>query len=155
MPPSPGNHGPVGVARQYHFAYTDGKPFYPFGTTCSAWINQGRDTESQTLASLEKAPFNKIRMCVFPKNYANDTNEPERYPFPGSGPDNLDFFRFDPKFFTYLENHIRSLMNIEIEADLIFFHSYDQGKYQYTCSYNPKVELPGREFIAYRVKRIQ
>ena len=32
-PPSSGNHGPVRVRGQYHFAYEDGAPFYPFGTT--------------------------------------------------------------------------------------------------------------------------
>ena len=32
--PSAGNHGPVRVAGQYHFAYADGMPFYPVGTTC-------------------------------------------------------------------------------------------------------------------------
>src|SRR5512137_2691267 len=28
------NHGPVGVANQFHFAYADGTPYKPVGTTC-------------------------------------------------------------------------------------------------------------------------
>ena len=28
-------HGMVRVAQQHHFAFDDGTPFYPFGTTCS------------------------------------------------------------------------------------------------------------------------
>ena len=38
--------------------------------------------EHATLATLADAPFTKIRMCVFPKHYAYNENEPERYPFP-------------------------------------------------------------------------
>src|SRR5213079_2260890 len=36
-PPSRGNHGPVGVADRFHFAYRDGTRFVPVGTTCYAW----------------------------------------------------------------------------------------------------------------------
>src|SRR5262245_12692515 len=38
--PSPGNHGPVRVRNTYHFAYADGTPYFPVGTTCYAWIHQ-------------------------------------------------------------------------------------------------------------------
>ncbi|HOK67496.1 MAG TPA: DUF5060 domain-containing protein, partial [Anaerohalosphaeraceae bacterium] len=36
-PPTAGNHGPVRVRQQYHFAYADGTPFFPFGTTLYEW----------------------------------------------------------------------------------------------------------------------
>ena len=39
--PVPNNHGPVRVRHQYHFGYEDGTPYFPFGTTCYAWIHQG------------------------------------------------------------------------------------------------------------------
>ena len=47
----------------------DGTPFYPFGTTCYAWIHQPEALQRQTLESLAQNPFNKVRMCVFPKWY--------------------------------------------------------------------------------------
>ena len=61
-----GNHGPVAVSRVYHFAYADGTPYYPIGTTSYAWIHQGDRLEEQTLATLKTGPFNKMRMCIFP-----------------------------------------------------------------------------------------
>ena len=36
----------------------------------------GDAVQEQTLETLKKAPFNKIRMCVFPKDYAYNENEP-------------------------------------------------------------------------------
>src|SRR5262249_46080155 len=39
-PPGEGNHGPVRVRSRYHFAHADGRPFFPFGTTCYAWTHQ-------------------------------------------------------------------------------------------------------------------
>ena len=81
--PSAGNHGPVRVRTTFHFAYADGTPYFPIGTTCYAWTHQGDALEEQTLATLKHAPFNKMRMCVFPKCYAYNQNEPPLYPFAG------------------------------------------------------------------------
>ncbi len=82
VPAGPKNHGPMRVANTYHFAYADGTPYKQIGTTCYAWTHQGNALEEQTLATLKAAPFNKMRMCVFPKHYAFNENEPEYYPFP-------------------------------------------------------------------------
>jgi hypothetical protein len=38
--PREGQHGPVRVRNQFHFAHADGTPFLPFGTTCYAWTHQ-------------------------------------------------------------------------------------------------------------------
>jgi hypothetical protein len=140
--PSPGNHGPVHVANTYHFAYADGTPYRQIGTTCYAWTHQGDELEEQTLATLQAAPFNKLRMCVFPKHYAFNENEPERYPFPclsrgsstwtGSWAVDVqsgwafDFSRFDPDYFRHFEQRIEQLRDMRIEADLILFHPYDR-----------------------------
>lgn len=124
--PGPGNRGPVRVDQIYHFAYADGTPFYPVGTTCYAWSHQGEALEEQTLASLARAPFNKIRMCVFPKHYDYNLNEPELYPFEGSVEQGWDFTRFDPAYWRHLERRILDLQNMGIEADLILFHPYDR-----------------------------
>ena len=124
--PSGINHGPVRVRDTYHFAYEDGTPFYPFGTTCYAWTHQGNELEEQTLTALSVSPFNKIRMCVFPKHYEYNYNEPELFPFEGSAERGWDFKRFNPEFFRHLELRLRNLMELGIEADLILFHPYDR-----------------------------
>src|SRR5512140_1381811 len=82
VPAARGNHGPVTVRHTYHFGYADGTPYFPVGTTCYAWAHQGDELEQRTLATLRTAPFNKMRMCVFPKDYVYNTNEPKYYPFP-------------------------------------------------------------------------
>jgi hypothetical protein len=140
--PAPNNHGPVRVAHTYHFAYADATPYKQIGTTCYAWVHQGDQLEEQTLATLAAAPFNKLRMCVFPKHYAFNENEPEYYPFPclsrGSSRWNgswkvdpqsgwaFDFSRFDPAFFQHFERRVAQLRDLGIEADLILFHAYDR-----------------------------
>ncbi|MBX6311659.1 MAG: DUF5060 domain-containing protein [Isosphaeraceae bacterium] len=126
-PPAAGNHGPVRVRHTFHFAYADGTPYFPIGTTCYAWTHQGDALEEQTLATLKRAPFNKLRMCVFPKHYAYNQNEPVFYPFEGTPPRGWDFTRFNPAFFHHLERRIGQLRDLGIEADLILFHPYDKG----------------------------
>lgn len=124
-PASAGNHGPVGVRGKYHFAYADGTPYIPVGTTCYAWTHQGDALESQTLKTLRTAPFNKLRMCVFPKHYDYNHNEPPLYPFEGSRETGWDFNRFNPAYFRHLEQRIADLGKLGIEADLILLHPYD------------------------------
>ena len=82
-PAKPGNHGPVRVANQIHFAYADGTPYIPVGTTCYVWNLQGDELEERHAEDAREAPFNKMRMCVFPKRYRFNHNEPPCYPFPG------------------------------------------------------------------------
>ncbi len=120
-PPSPGNHGPVRVSNTFHFTYADGTPYIPIGTTCYAWTHQGDALENQTLATLRSAPFNKMRMCIFPKSYVYNENEPEFYPFVDT--------QFNPPFFEHLETRIQQLCELGIEADLILFHPYDRWGY--------------------------
>jgi hypothetical protein len=142
--PDEGNHGPVRIADCYHFAYADGTPYHPVGTTCYVWNHQGDEMEQQTLETLKHAPFNKMRMCVFPKRYVFNKNEPPCYPFEGElkgtwdeslldnyrtlpPPDFWDFTRFNPAYFQRLEQRILDLQRLDIEADLILFHPYDFG----------------------------
>jgi hypothetical protein len=127
--PGKGNHGPVRVHNQYHFCYADGTPYYSFGTTCYGWIHQGAESASQVLTTLIGAPFNKVRMCVFPvfNPLYKQPKDPEWYPFEGTPPGTWDFTRFNPAFFQDLEKRIQSLMEIGVEADLILFHPYDKG----------------------------
>jgi len=126
-PASENNHGPVRVHNTFHFAYADGTPHKSIGTTCYAWIHQSEDLQQQTLETLAESPFNKIRMCVFPKRYTWNENEPELYPYQGTPPDQWDFTRFNPKFFRHLEKRVGQLQELGIEADIILFHPYDRG----------------------------
>ena len=140
--PSADNHGPVGVANTYHFAYANGTPYKQIGTTCYVWNLQGDELEEQTLATLAAAPFNKIRFCVFPKHYRYNENEPAHYPFPcleqgsskwlGSNKSEIregwkfDFDHFVPAYFQHLEQRVGQLRDLGIEADIILFHPYDR-----------------------------
>jgi len=128
--PSPSNHGPVGVHKKWHLAYADGTAYFQVGTTCYAWAHQGNATERQTLSTLKDAPFNKMRMCVFPKSYSYNKNEPEFYPFEGKPLKNWDYSRFNPEFFRHFEQRVGDLRDLGIEADLILFHPYDRWGYK-------------------------
>ncbi|MFB3829889.1 MAG: DUF5060 domain-containing protein [Bryobacteraceae bacterium] len=142
-PARAGNHGPVTVRETWHFGFADGTPYYPVGTTAYAWIHQGDELEEQTLATLRGSPFNKIRMCVFPKDYVYNRNDPPRLPFAGR-----DFTRFNPEFFQHLEKRVRQLMDAGIEADLILFHPYDRWGYS-----KMPAEADGR-YLRYTVARL-
>ena len=125
--PSSANHGPVGVANTFHFKYADDTPYKPIGTTCYAWTSQSDELEEQTLKTLAASPFNKLRMCVFPKWYTWNKNEPRLYAFEGTPPNHWDFTRFNPAFFQHLEQRIAQLRDLGIEADIIILHPYDEG----------------------------
>ena len=121
-----GNHGPVMVKDTFYFAYADGTPHYSFGTTCYGWVHQGDSLAEETIKTLSKGYFNKIRMCIFPKSYDWNNNEPVYYPFEGTPLKNWDFTRLNPAFFQNIEKRIQQLDSLGIQADLIVFHPYDR-----------------------------
>ncbi len=125
--PAGDNHGPVHVKDTFYFAYADDTPYRQLGTTCYAWTHQDEALEEQTLKTLAASPFNKLRMCVFPKRYTWNMDEPPRYPFEGTPPDKWDFTRFNPEFFQHLEKRVAQLRDLGIEADIILLHPYDGG----------------------------
>jgi hypothetical protein len=124
--PTGGNHGPVRVYNTFHFRYADGTPYFPVGTTCYAWTHQPDDLEEQTLGTLATSPFNKVRMCIFPKSFAYNANDPATYPFVRGGDGKFDFTRFDPADWQHLERRIGDLERLGIQADVILFHPYDR-----------------------------
>ncbi len=128
--PSGDNHGPVKVADRYRLEYADGTPHFSIGTTCYAWTHQGEELEEQTLKTLAASPFNKMRMCVFPKHYSYNRNEPPHYPFPRDEEGENDFTRFNPDFFRHFEKRVTDLMDMGIEADIILLHPYDRWGYE-------------------------
>ncbi len=148
MRPSADNHGPVRVHKTWHFAYADGTPYFQVGTTCYAWVHQGNALEEQTLATLKGAPFNKMRMCVFPKDYVYNKNEPEYYPFEGKPLKDWDYSRFNPEFFKHFEKRVGDLRDLGIEADIILFHPYDRWDYS---SMDPETD---ERYLRYIVARL-
>jgi len=133
-PPDPANHGPVGVANHFHFAYADGTPYLECGTTAYDWTSQPTTRESQTLQTLRNSPFNKVRMCVFPSEFKPD-NIPARWPFEPADPKSdysqfntekkqWNFAHINPAYFQNFERQVQSLADEGIEADVILFHPY-------------------------------
>jgi len=129
IPPSNKNHGPVKIVNTFYLQYADGTPFYSVGTTAYQWTSVDRNIQAITLETLSDAPFNKIRMCVFPKTYkyGNDT-EPWTHPFYGEGKERL-FSQPNYAYFQNFDLRIRQLMEMGIEADVILFHPYDKWGY--------------------------
>lgn len=125
IPAEEGNHGPVSV-RGRGFSYADGKAFLPFGTTCYGWVHQPQTLREQTLQSLKESPFNKVRMCLFPKYMVYNTSEPERFPFCKDSNGNWDVNNPDLGFWENFETQLQALDRLGIEADLILFHPYDR-----------------------------
>lgn len=142
-----GKHGPVRVSNIFHFAYDDGTPYYPVGTTAYNWTNQSTEIVEKTLDTLSRKKFNKIRFSPFPKHYLYNFNEPVLYPFEGGivdpskipdikmntilgGADSsayqFDFTKLNPVFFQDFETRVDQLGELGIEADIILFHPYDR-----------------------------
>ena len=117
-------HGMV-KAVDSHFEYEDGTFFYPFGTTIYALAHQTPELMEQTFETLKNAPFNKVRMCVFPKHYQYNNNEPRFYPFEKREDGSWNPEKPVKEYWDNLENVIKRLDEMEIQADLVLFHSYD------------------------------
>jgi hypothetical protein len=153
------NHGIVKVSQIYHFKYADSTAYFPLGTTAYAWTHMANDVQEQTLKSLQNSGFNKIRMCVFPKNYELVKEEPTIYPYvvkelkkdaKGNEVRIWDYTQFNPVFFQNLEKRIDELQALGIEADLILFHPYDKGRWGFD-------EMPmeaNLNYIKYLVARL-
>lgn len=150
--PAGDNHGPV-RAEGVCLRYADDTPYFSIGTTCYAWTAQPVALQEQTLDTLGKSCFNKLRFCIFPKFYIYNTKEPLTLPFErGSGegldpelvkrePESkmifpgmkivpsdfgFDYTRPNVEHFRLFDKRIRELRDMGIEADLILMHPYDR-----------------------------
>ena len=106
-----GNHGPVVLRSNTTLPMPTARPTFPVGTTCYVWNHQGDELEEQTLATLATAPFNKMRMCVFPKDYPTTRTSRPIYPFARHGLSGRPgtWTRFNPAFFRHLERRVGDL----------------------------------------------
>ena len=145
--PRQGCHGPV-RADGFHFRHADGTRYRPLGTTAYAWTHQPVALQEQTLETLARSPFTKLRMCVFPKSYLYNANEPGDFPFPGTLSSGFDLERFDPAHFRRLEEHVAQLGALGIQADLILFHAYDRWGF---ADLGPAVD---ERYLRYVVRRL-
>jgi hypothetical protein len=118
-------HGMV-RAEGNHFRYDDGSRYLPFGTTVYALVHQDKQLVDQTMNTLSQAPFNKVRMCVFPKHYDFNHNDPEFYPFARVDDKKWDVNKPDFRYWHHLEQRLAELDEMGIQADLIIFHPYDR-----------------------------
>ncbi|AEB07703.1 alpha-L-rhamnosidase domain protein [Coriobacterium glomerans PW2] len=116
----------------FTFSFEDGTRFLPFGTTCYAWINQPAAVQEQTLRTLAHAPFNKLRMCIFPKFYDYNHEDPELFPFPGDPTDGFDRARFNEPFWENLDRRLSQLDEMGIQADIILLHPYDKPEWGFS-----------------------
>lgn len=135
------NHGIVITKNHTYFEYSDGTPFFPFGTTLYGWHFQNKEKRLQTLELLKNNRFNKVRMVVFPIWNYMYTKEYESYPYKvikkekinkddtSNKPENyiveFDYYTFNAEYFQFLEEQIKELDKLGIEVDLILFHPYD------------------------------
>lgn len=119
------NHGPVGVVETYHFAHADGTAFRQVGTTSYGWTHQPAAKRAQTLETLKAAPFNKLRMLVFPNADVATNDGLMPYVKTGAGDRDWDSARFDVAFFQRLDAAVSALCEMGIQADVILFHPYD------------------------------
>ncbi|NMO98040.1 DUF5605 domain-containing protein [Paenibacillus lemnae] len=147
---SSGNHGPVRVTHDERFAYADSTPYHPFGTTAYAWIHQPEELYTATLQTLKNNVFNKIRMCLLPKNYSFNAQEPELYPFEGAPQEGFDTSRFNPAFWDHLDRCIEALLKLGIEADIILFHPYDKGRWGFDVMGSKADDL----YLRYAIARL-
>ncbi|MBR2995209.1 MAG: DUF5060 domain-containing protein [Lachnospiraceae bacterium] len=143
-------HGPVRACGT-HLKHADGTWFYSFGTTVYALAHQSEALMNETFETLADAPFNKVRLCVFPKHYNYNHNNPRYYAFERSAAgegltfeaqegdqvagmsdakdtsvNNWDVNRPCYVFWDAFEDKLLRLQDLGIEADLILFHPYDR-----------------------------
>jgi hypothetical protein len=126
------HHGPVRTSGTV-FRYEDGTCYLPFGTTAYALLHQPQERIDETMETMRKSPFNKIRFCVFPKHFPFNTNEPKLFPFEKDGSGKFNVHRPCMKFWDEMEQWIRQLAAMGTEADLILFHPYDCWGFSHLC----------------------
>lgn len=143
------HHGPV-RADGCFLRYADGSSFLSFGTTVYALAHQSDALTDETMETLSRSPFNKVRICVFPKHYNYNHNNPRYYAFersaagqgktfeaeegsqvgPGNpdmaGENNWDVHHPCFAFWDAFEEKLNRLDEMGIQADLIVFHPYDR-----------------------------
>ncbi|MBE5889336.1 MAG: DUF4038 domain-containing protein [Lachnospiraceae bacterium] len=160
-PAAEDRHGIV-RANGVHLMNADGSWFFSFGTTVYGLAHQDKEITEQTFDTLSKNPFNKVRMCVFPKHYDYNVNDPEYFPFEVNAGmtytyDRGNTFNDSPflsekakywnvnqpcfAFWDAFEEKIKRLDDMGIQVDLILFHPYDRWGFSYLSAEQNRIYL--------------
>jgi hypothetical protein len=127
--PEPAEHGPVRVAGTFHFAHADGTPFRPVGATVYNWLHQPAERFRATVDSLAGAGFNKLRFMVFPQAGGYVEHFPHLLPFERGAGGRYDVTRPVVAFFQRLDAAVDLLQSRGIQADVLIFNAYDNGRF--------------------------
>jgi Domain of unknown function (DUF5060)/Protein of unknown function (DUF4038) len=114
-------HGAVRVDGIHHFAHADSTPYFLLGTTLYMGLSHGREALNRTVTQLSESPFNKARFML---QGGMLTGSSTRTPFPSAADGAPDYERFDVEFYRELEDGLRQLSALGVEADLILFIPY-------------------------------
>ena len=69
--------GRCGCANRFHFAYADGTPYFPFGTTCYAWTHQPLDDAgADARDARQRRASTRSAWASSPRTTPTTTNEP-------------------------------------------------------------------------------
>ncbi|UYN83167.1 MAG: DUF4038 domain-containing protein [Microcella sp.] len=120
--------GPVRVANMFHFAHADGSTHWHLGTTVYNWMHQSDELMAETLDSIAEAGFTKLRFLVFPQTGAHVPRIPELLPFEHDADGGFDVRRPVPEFFHRLDAAVEALGARGMQADVLIFNAYDNGR---------------------------
>ena len=88
-------------------------------------------------------------MPPYNERYVKGPQALDVFPFEGTSKENWDFSRFNPVFFRRVEECVARLRDIGVEADLILFRPYDQGKW----GFDRMDDQTNDRFLRYMVAR--
>ena len=124
-PAREGQHGPVRT-KGIHLYHADGTPWIGLGTTIYAMLHQEEALIDQTMETLRNGLFTKVRLCLFPKHYNYNHNDPAHFAFLRDEQGAWDTDHPDFAFWDAFEKRLEQLDEMGIQADLILFHPYDR-----------------------------
>ena len=124
-PARAGRHGPV-RAKGIHLYHADGTPWVGLGTTIYAMLHQEEALIDETMDTLRHSPFTKVRLCLFPKHYHYNHNDPAHFAFLRNAQGEWDMDHPDFAFWDAFEKRLTEMDGMGIQADLILFHPYDR-----------------------------
>ena len=149
-PAEPGEHGPVRVASTYHFAHADGTPFRPVGATVYNWLHQPDDVFDATVDAIAEAGFDKLRFMVFPQAGGYVEHVPELLPFERGNDGRWDVSRPIVPFFRRLDDAVAALHARGVQADVLVFTAYDNGRF----GLDTLTEAEDAAYLRYLVARL-
>ena len=149
-PAEPGEHGPVRVASTFHFAHADGTPFRPVGATVYNWLHQPDDVFDATVDAIAGAGFDKLRFMVFPQAGGYVEHFPELLPFERGDDGRWDVSRPVVAFFRRLDDAVAALHARGIQADVLVFNAYDNGRF----GLDTLTEAEDAAYLRYLVARL-